>query len=250
MKKAFVIPIVILIGAFFSTSAVGITYLRIKKNQNERDRSIKHQKSDKETLQFKSEKVENQLNEKNITEIEIKNLQIKGKKENSPKDASELEKEEKKLLEMTLKKSNQESNSLNQNQAKKPKTNQDFSVSSQEISPTKINTQVNYVDPPRPGSFIFIGNELQLSLSKEDDGVRLSWTRCQSDQFVAYKIVRSETANDVYFPRDGAIGSISNQDALSYLDHTVQSGKTYHYRICSLEKNGESWCGNVATISF
>ncbi|MCS6956520.1 MAG: hypothetical protein NZM02_01575, partial [Patescibacteria group bacterium] len=118
------------------------------------------------------------------------------------------------------------------------------------LSPTKIKTQNNYSDYPHPGEFVFINNELQVSASKENNGIKLNWSKCNSDQFVAYKIARSENANDVYFPRDGAIASISNQEILSFLDTNVENGKNYYYRICSLEKNGESWCGNVIKISF
>ncbi len=127
----------------------------------------------------------------------------------------------------------------------------------EERKPTEKQQQKNdqssqrYVDSPRPGAgFIFIDSELQLSASRELSGIRLSWTRCNSDQFVAYKIAKSETASDVSFPRDGSIASIPNQNTLTYIDTHAEPGKTYFYRICSLEKNGESWCGNAVTIRY
>ena len=112
------------------------------------------------------------------------------------------------------------------------------------------NPVTSYVDYPRQGSFIYIDSELNLTASVVNGGVQLNWTRCNSDQFVAYKVSRSETASDVYFPRDGSIFSTPNQNSLSYVDRNVVPGKTYYYRICSLERNGESWCGNAVAVTY
>ena len=145
-------------------------------------------------------------------------------------------------------------NSKNEN-TEKPNENDNKTDSkkSNETStyPTKVQEkkQINYTDQPHPGGFTFIENELNLTAASTSQGVILNWTRCNSNQFVAYKVARSETAPDVYFPRDGAILSISNQDQLSIIDQSVEKGKTYYYRICSYESNGESWCGNVSAVN-
>ncbi|MCS7091878.1 MAG: hypothetical protein NZM26_00815 [Patescibacteria group bacterium] len=127
---------------------------------------------------------------------------------------------------------------------KKPTKNENITQQKQEPK------NIVYSDTPKTGSFIYIDNELQVTASKIEGGIRLNWSRCNSDQFVSYKVARSNSATDVFYPRDGAIASIANQDTLSYIDKNVEAGKTYYYRICSLEKNGESWCGNVVSVGY
>jgi len=107
------------------------------------------------------------------------------------------------------------------------------------------NNEIN-----RGGSFQYIASELILSLSKEGNGVRLKWTRCNSDNFNSYKVVRSKTNSNLYYPNNDPVYSTGNQEELNYLDQSVELGATYYYRVCSLESNGESWCGNVASITL
>ncbi|MFN4213021.1 MAG: hypothetical protein ACK4FL_03630, partial [Microgenomates group bacterium] len=175
----------------------------------------------------------------------------------TPKNSSEALTFQKTLTENPLKEDNLNLN--NKNSEKSNENNGKIDDKQKNIrkkdlvSPNPTNTQekvtANYTDQPHPGGFIYIENELNLTATNTSQGVVLNWTRCNSDQFVAYKIARSESASDVYFPRDGAIFSISNQNQLSIVDQSVEKGKTYFYRVCSYEKNGESWCGNVASIT-
>ena len=109
----------------------------------------------------------------------------------------------------------------------------------------KATNEVNH-----GGSFQYIDNELVLSLSREGNGVRLNWTRCNSNNFTSYKVVKSKTNSNLYYPNNDPIYSTGNQEELSYLDQSVESGANYYYRVCSLESNGESWCGNVARIEL
>ncbi|MCX7955960.1 MAG: hypothetical protein N2593_02565 [Patescibacteria group bacterium] len=212
MKKAFILPIIIF--SIITTTSVAVTYFIVKNKifKNLNNNSTKQEKINKE---------EYFLNE---TKKELNNI----KNQEEKKDSFIKEKNNKDKIDNIY---------------------QDL-FPTLSLSPTKIKTQNNYSDYPRPGEFVFINNELQVSASKENNGIKLNWSKCNSDQFVAYKIARSENASDVYFPRDGAIASISNQEILSFLDTNVENGKNYYYRICSLEKNGESWCGNIIKISF
>jgi len=102
----------------------------------------------------------------------------------------------------------------------------------------------------RGGSFQYIDNELVLGLSKEGNGVRLNWTRCNSNTFNSYKVIRSKTNPNLYYPNNDPIYSTVNQEELSYFDQNVEVGVTYYYRVCSFESNGESWCGNVVSIKL
>jgi cytoskeletal protein RodZ len=81
----------------------------------------------------------------------------------------------------------------------------------------KATNEVNH-----GGSFQYIDNELVLSLSREGNGVRLNWTRCNSNSFTSYKVVRSKTNSNLYYPNNDPIYSTGNQEELSYLDQSVQ----------------------------
>ncbi|MDD5043381.1 MAG: FecR domain-containing protein [Patescibacteria group bacterium] len=97
--------------------------------------------------------------------------------------------------------------------------------------------------------FKAITGELQLSVSKASDGVHLSWTPRAGEGFMYYKVVRSETNPDLYYPNDGYIKYSTKRTFNSYLDADIAAGKTYYYRVCSKEESGEVWCGNVVTVN-
>jgi len=135
-------------------------------------------------------------------------------------------------------------NDMNSTNQEFKKTEDEKNVKEKEDKKTATN-EVNH-----GGSFQYIDNELVLSLSREGNGVRLNWTRCNSNSFTSYKVVRSKTNSNLYYPNNDPIYSTGNQEELSYLDQSVESGANYYYRVCSLESNGESWCGNVARIEL
>ena len=135
-------------------------------------------------------------------------------------------------------------NDMNSTNQELKKTEDEKNVKEKEDKKTATN-EVNH-----GGSFQYIDNELVLSLSREGNGVRLNWTRCNSNSFTSYKVVRSKTNSNLYYPNNDPIYSTGNQEELSYLDQSVDSGANYYYRVCSLESNGESWCGNVARIEL
>lgn len=221
MSKGFALPIVIVVVAIASL-AVGSVFISNKNNQNSQfDSEVK----------LVSEQ-ENQIQEsKDYLKIEQENKTEKGGNNNTS------------ISTHNLRQTQENTKKENKNQEQEKQT----AIAKEKEAKEKNNA---YSDPPKKGTFIYIDNELQLSVSKVEGGINLNWSRCNSDQFISYKIVRSETDSDVFYPRDGAIASISNQNTLSYVDKNLQKNKTYYYRVCSLEKNGESWCGNVISVNY
>lgn len=221
MSKGFALPIIIVVVAIASV-AVGSVFISSQNNQNNQ----------------------------NNNEVELVSKQANSVQESqfSSKDEQENKFEERKsnTSDNISNNNNQMLKSANKENKSQEQEKQTAIVKEKEAK-EKNNT---YSDPPKKGTFIYIDNELQLSASKVEGGINLNWSRCNSDQFVSYKIARSETASDVFYPRDGSIVSISNQNTLSYTDKNLQTNKTYYYRVCSLEKNGESWCGNVVSVNY
>jgi len=128
------------------------------------------------------------------------------------------------------------------------KNEDDKNLKEKENKKTENKIESNEIN--RGGSFQYIASELVLSLSKEGNSVRLNWTRCNSNTFTSYKVVRSKTNPNLYYPNNDPIYSTGNQEELSFLDQNTEAGATYYYRVCSYESNGESWCGNVANITL
>jgi hypothetical protein len=67
--------------------------------------------------------------------------------------------------------------------------------------------------------------------------VWLDWETCDSDGFVYYKVVRSQSDNPSYLPwTDGTelIGVIENPGSSAFEDHDLTSGKTWYYRVQSI----------------
>jgi hypothetical protein len=95
--------------------------------------------------------------------------------------------------------------------------------------------------------YIKIDSELQISAQREGNTVRLNWTRCTSPDFVMYKVVRSATNADLHYPISQTVYTTSSHAGMEYVDATA-SGQAYYYRVCSTERNGEVWCGNVARV--
>lgn len=227
-QKGFVLPVILVVVVLISTAG---GYIGIKNNFQSQNKKQEKLIVEKDTsIKEETKETQNQEQEKTVKK-EIRN----DNQTTSEKEKNQTQENEKKQN-ISAKEDNEETviNNKEKNEEKKPVENK----------------KTNYIDQFHLSGFIYIDNELQLSASKEQNGIRLTWTRCNSDKFVAYKIARSESASDVYYPRDGSIASISNQNSLSYFDNNVEKEKTYYYRVCSLEKNGESWCGNVISISF
>ena len=72
-----------------------------------------------------------------------------------------------------------------------------------------------------------------LELSLGDGGVVVDWTVCESDGFDYYKVVRSPDST-VKWPtgyNDSLIWYTSDRSVTSFVDTSVDAGKTYFYRV-------------------
>ncbi len=99
------------------------------------------------------------------------------------------------------------------------------------------------------GAYISIAGELNLSVAELTDGVKLAWTPRTPKAFAGYKVVRSETDSDPYYPKSGYRAFVTDASATQWLDAEAVVGKTYYYRVCSLTSDGSpTACGN--TVRF
>ncbi len=115
-----------------------------------------------------------------------------------------------------------------------------------------IKTALAVKEPAKSSGsgFEYIGTELQLSAMPIDGAVKLSWSPCTSSTFQGYKVVRSETDSNPYYPNNGYLQYITSRDSTYYKDTNVTAGKSYYYRICSLQSDGPVTCGNVVQVTY
>lgn len=90
--------------------------------------------------------------------------------------------------------------------------------------------------------------ELKLEVAALPGAVALSWSKRTSSNFEGYKVVRSLTNSDPSYPTDGYVEYLPNRDTLTHIDGTAVPGKTYYYRICSIESGSPVACGNVVKV--
>jgi hypothetical protein len=107
---------------------------------------------------------------------------------------------------------------------------------------------------PKPtaqeGGYTPVSDSLKLTAVKADEGMALSWTKFNKEGFSYYKVVRSETNSDLYYPHDGYIKVSTEQDLTSYVDADGEAGKSYYYRICAKVAAGTVYCGNVVQKTY
>jgi len=93
--------------------------------------------------------------------------------------------------------------------------------------------------------------ELELRVAQDEAGnAHLSWTPLQSadGNFGYYKPLRSTTDDDLFYPRDGYLAHIAEQDKTVAIDDRASSG-VVHYRVCAVDGQGGLFCGNVVTVN-
>ena len=93
-----------------------------------------------------------------------------------------------------------------------------------------------------------VEGELKLEAAVLPGAVALSWTKRTSDSFEGYKVVRSTSNADLSYPSDSYIEYLPNRESLTYIDGEAIPGKTYYYRICSIESGEPVACGNVVKV--
>jgi hypothetical protein len=96
--------------------------------------------------------------------------------------------------------------------------------------------------------FAPISGELALAVSGPAGGVVLEWTQCTAVDFQYYKVVRSDTDANPYYPKSGYLTAISSISSTRFVDKSAVAGKTYYYRVCSVD-GGAVFCGNVVTYT-
>lgn len=96
------------------------------------------------------------------------------------------------------------------------------------------------------GAYVTVSGELDLTVSGLTAGTTLAWTPRTPKAFGGYRIVRSETDPDPYYPKSGYLVSVADSSATQWVDKSSASGKTYWYRVCSITTDGSpTACGNV-----
>ena len=83
-----------------------------------------------------------------------------------------------------------------------------------------------------------------LDLVQTADGVQLTWGQCSSEQFKAYKVVRSATNESPTYPlNDGSelIGAVDNHEVTTFTDTNVEAGQTWHYRVLCMGQSADGW---------
>jgi len=93
-------------------------------------------------------------------------------------------------------------------------------------------------------------DKLVLFAELRSTGVALEWNATESEQFDEYKVVRSTTDENPYYPKSPTIKSLSNIASTTFFDSGVQPGMDYYYRICFTKKSGRPGCGNILKVSF
>ena len=81
-----------------------------------------------------------------------------------------------------------------------------------------------------------------------DDGrVVSTWKRYRRDDFVAYRLVKSETDAAPVFPATKAIYTTVQAGDTMYEDGYLSAG-TWHYRLCIVTRYGDRWVSPVVTV--
>jgi hypothetical protein len=81
-----------------------------------------------------------------------------------------------------------------------------------------------------------------------DDGrVIATWKRYRRDDFVYYRLVKSDSDASPVFPATKAIYTTNQAGDTMYEDGFLTAG-TFHYRLCILTRFGDRWVSPVVTV--
>lgn len=88
---------------------------------------------------------------------------------------------------------------------------------------------------------------LEHEWNEADGFVQLSWNSFEErEDFMYYKVVRSQNNSDPTYPEDNTIKVLSNVDSTQAKDYPEEG--TNYYRICVVTKHENRHCGNVIKI--
>jgi hypothetical protein len=93
-------------------------------------------------------------------------------------------------------------------------------------------------------------DKLILFAELRKTGIALEWNPTESESFDEYKIVRSTSDENPYYPKTSTIKTLSNINSTTYFDSGVQSGMDYYYSICFTKVSGRPVCGNILKVSY
>jgi hypothetical protein len=81
-----------------------------------------------------------------------------------------------------------------------------------------------------------------------DDGqVVMSWKHYKRDDFVSYRVVKSDAEDDPVYPAAKAIYTATGPGDTEYVDGLLSAG-TWRYRVCILTRFGDRWVSPVVAI--
>jgi len=81
-------------------------------------------------------------------------------------------------------------------------------------------------------------------------GILLNWSTCSNGDFQFYKVIRSTLNSNPSFPNDPVITSSSNRNYSNFIDKTVIKTRTYHYRVCVVQRLDKVSCGNKVSVTY
>jgi hypothetical protein len=81
-----------------------------------------------------------------------------------------------------------------------------------------------------------------------DDGqVLTSWKHYKREDFVSYRVVKSDADATPVFPAAKAIYTTLGVGDTEYVDGVLSAG-TWHYRLCIVTRYGDRWVSPVVTV--
>lgn len=114
-----------------------------------------------------------------------------------------------------------------------------------------VSMSVACAPAPTPVVVVPLAFEVQVV---PGEGIALSWEKCTSEHFAAYKVVRSKTNPDPRYPlNDGVelIAAIGDPAQTAFVDTAVAAGETWTYRVVAVTSGPEGLVaiGQTAAIS-
>lgn len=117
------------------------------------------------------------------------------------------------------------------------------------VAVKSLGGEANATPKPTTAGYISVADSLKLTATKTSAGVVLDWTAYTGSGFAYYKVVRSKTNSDLYYPNDGYVTAIGDINTSAYVDETADAGVSYYYRICAKVEGTGVICGNVVTVA-
>jgi hypothetical protein len=102
--------------------------------------------------------------------------------------------------------------------------------------------------PDQEPDFQEVSDSLNLTAKENGQGIDLSWTAYNLENFQSYKIMWSATDSTLKYPGSEIVKSLADKTQIFYQDTKVEPAKKYYYRICVVKTSNKVACGNVVEI--